>query len=74
MQLGVAPIPERKEQLPAYCEGVVASLVDRDLLRRKAELLGRCSGPSSEGDQERWASLNRQSAALESERRALRKE
>ena len=74
MQLGVAPIPERKEQLPVYCEGVVASLVDRDILRRKAEVLGSMQRASSEGDQERWASLNRQSAALESERRALRKE
>jgi hypothetical protein len=29
---------------------------------------------TDDGDQERWATLNRESAALESERRALRKE
>ena len=73
-QLGVAPIPERSEQLAVYCEGVVASLVDRDILRRKAEVLGAMQRATADGDQERWATLNRESAALESERRALRKE
>jgi DNA primase len=73
-QLGVAPIPERSEQLAVYCEGVVASLVDRDILRRKAEVLGAMQRATDDGDQERWATLNRESAALESERRALRKE
>jgi DNA primase len=73
-QLGVAPIPERPEQLALYCEGVVTSLIDRDILRQKAEVLGAMQRASAEGDQERWATLNRESAALETERRALRKE
>ena len=36
------PIPERSErELAGYARAIVASLIDRDLLRDKAELLGR---------------------------------
>jgi len=73
-QLGVAPIPERKEQLATYCVGVVTSLVDRDLLRRKGEVLGAMQRARADGDREREAALSRESAALESERRELRGE
>lgn len=73
-QLGVAPIPERAEQLGVYCRGVVTSLVDRDLLRRKGELLGAMQRARSEGDREREAALSRESVALEAERRELRGE
>ena len=59
---------------PSTAKGCVASLVDRDILRRKAEVLGAMQRATADGDQERWATLNRESAALESERRALRKE
>jgi DNA primase len=74
IQLGVAPIPQREDAVAAYCEGVVAALVDRDLLRRKAEVLGAMQRAKSEGDQERWDRLSRESVALETERRQLRKE
>ena len=50
------------------------SLIDRDLLRQKAEVLGAMQRSKSEGDQERWTRLSLQSAALETERRQLRKE
>ena len=73
-QLGVAPIPERKEQLATYCTGVVTSLVDRDLLRRKSEVLGAMQRARSDGDRDREAALSRESSALESERRELRGE
>ena len=73
-QLAVAPIPERAEQMAVYCQGVVTSLVDRDLLRRKGELLGAMQRARSEGDHERELALSRESAALESERRELRGE
>jgi DNA primase len=73
-QLGVAPIPERKEQLATYCVGVVTSLVDRDLLRRKGEVLGAMQRARADGDRDREAALSRESAALESERRELRGE
>ena len=62
-QLAVAPVPQRSEaELAVYVRGVVSSLVDRELLRQKSELLGRlqrtdradagdatprCSAPSS---------------------------
>jgi len=74
IQLGVAPIPQRDDQVAEYCEGVVAALVDRDLLRQKAEVLGAMQRAKSEGDQERWDRLSRESVALETERRQLRKE
>ena len=74
IQLGVAPIPQREDAVDAYCEGVVAALVDRDLLRQKAEVLGAMQRAKSEGDQERWNRLSRESVALETERRQLRKE
>jgi len=73
-QLGVAPIPERAEMVGVYCRGVVTSLVDRDLLRRKGELLGAMQRARAEGDHEREAALSRQSVALEAERRELRGE
>ena len=73
-QLGIAPIPERAEQIAIYCRGVVTSLVDRDLLRRKGELLGAMQRARAEGDREREATLSRESVALESERRELRGE
>ncbi len=74
IQLGVAPIPQREDAVAAYCEGVVAALVDRDLLRQKAEVLGAMQRAKSEGDQERWTRLSLESAALETERRQLRNE
>ena len=74
IQLGVAPIPQRDDAVAAYCEGVVAALVDRDLLRQKAEVLGAMQRAKSEGDQDRWDRLSRESVALETERRQLRKE
>lgn len=73
-QLGVAPIPERAEQIATYCRGVVTSLVDRDLLRRKGELLGAMQRARAEGDSEREAALGRAAVELESERRELRGE
>jgi DNA primase len=73
-QLGVAPIPARAEQLDAYCEGIVIGLVDRDLLRRKAELLGAMHRAKGDGDTSRWDDLHRQEVALELERRQVRKE
>jgi len=39
-QLAVGPIPERQDRMAAYCARVASDLVDRDLLRTKADLLG----------------------------------
>ena len=53
---------------------MVADLVDRDILREKAELVGAMQRASADGDTARWGELSRRSVALETERRQLRKE
>lgn len=73
-ELAIAPMPQnRPELLPAYARDVVASLLDRDLLSLKSELVSRLqrlgdpTGPESRLIQEQLASL-------ESARRSLRAE
>lgn len=73
-QLAVAPIPQRPDQLEAYCEGIVAALVDRDIVRQRAEVLGAMQRAKADGDLARVAQLQRRSADLEVERRQIRKE
>ncbi|HEX7834072.1 MAG TPA: DNA primase, partial [Pseudolysinimonas sp.] len=73
-QLAVAPILSRSDRLQEYCEQVVADLVDRDILREKAELVGAMQRASADGDTDRWTELSKRSVALETERRQLRKE
>ncbi|BDZ66271.1 DNA primase [Agromyces mangrovi Wang et al. 2018] len=73
-QLAVAPIPERSErELAAYVSGVVTSLVDRELLRQKAELLGRLQRTDAT-DRDAYASVQRALVAVEADRRSLRQE
>jgi len=74
-ELGVAPIPARDEKaLAAYCTGVVTGLIDRDLSRSKAELLGRLQRTDAREDAERFRDLQQQLARIEQERRALRED
>ncbi|WBU38430.1 DNA primase [Homoserinibacter sp. YIM 151385] len=73
-QLGVAPVPERGERIAAYARSLVTDLLDRDLLRRKAELLGSAQRAQSDGDAERARELYARSAVVEQERRRLRAE
>jgi DNA primase len=71
-QLGVAPIPERSErELEAYARGVTGALIERDLLRRKAELLGQLqrADPTS---RDAYSQLQRELVRVEAERRQLR--
>ncbi|GAA3601277.1 DNA primase [Agrococcus terreus] len=72
--LAMAPIPQSSaEGVTAYVRGIVGSLVDRDILRRKAELLGslqRLGGSDPEGAKR----LQEQLVELERERRTLRQE
>ena len=71
-QLAVAPVPQRGEaELEVYVRGVVSSLVDRELLRQKSELLGRLQR-LDRADQSTFAALQRALVELEAERRALR--
>ena len=72
-ELGLAPIPEKNgRELAVYCQGIASALVDRDLLRRKAELLGRLQRTDATADQERHRQLQRELVNVEAERRELR--
>jgi DNA primase len=71
-QLAVAPVPQRGEdELAAYVRGIVSSLIDRELLRQKSELLGRLQR-TDRSDTATYATLQRALMDLETERRALR--
>lgn len=73
-ELAMAPMPERRpEQLKVYAREVVVSLLDRDLLSLKAELLSRMQriGDSSDPTSRR---IQEQLVALEAARRGLRDE
>ena len=72
-ELGMAPIPEQSgRELTAYCTGVTISLIERDLLRLKAELLGRLQRTDSTTEQEKYREVQRALMSVESQRRALR--
>ncbi|GAA1784572.1 DNA primase [Agromyces lapidis] len=71
-QLAVLPVPQRNDaELEAWARGVVSSLIDRELLRQKSELLGRLQRLST-ADQATFSALQRALVELEQERRALR--
>jgi DNA primase len=74
-ELGLAPIPEKSgRELAAYCQGIASSLIDRDLLRRKADLLGRLQRTDSAQEPERHTEVQRELVRVEAERRALRED
>ncbi|KRF31176.1 DNA primase [Yonghaparkia sp. Soil809] len=72
MQLAIAPLPIRGDHVREYCTGVTTSLIERDLLRRKTELLGALQRTDASGDPERYRTLQRQLVDLETERRRIR--
>ncbi|QAY74118.1 DNA primase [Agromyces protaetiae] len=70
-QLAVAPVPQRTgAELTAYLRGVVGSLVERELLRQKRDLLGRLQR-TDPADRETFAAIQRALVSLEQERRAI---
>ncbi|MCU1471301.1 MAG: primase [Glaciihabitans sp.] len=71
-QLAVAPIPERAERIPAYCARLARDLIDRDLLQRKAEVLGALQRTDSAAEPEKYRELQKDSQSIETERRRLR--
>ncbi|HUG51838.1 MAG TPA: DNA primase [Terrimesophilobacter sp.] len=74
-ELGMAPIPEQSgRQLTAYCTGITISLIERDLLRLKAELLGRLQRTDSTSEPEKYREVQRALMSVESQRRALRED
>ncbi|RNE58549.1 DNA primase [Cryobacterium tepidiphilum] len=71
-QLAVAPLPERTErEVLRYAREITISLVDRDLLRLKAELLGKLQR-TDPAAREVYAVIQRELVRVETERRALR--
>lgn len=71
-QLVVAPIPDKAgRELSIYCRGVVASLIGRDLLAMKADLLGRLQRTDASAEPDRYRELQRELMSVEAERRAL---
>jgi DNA primase len=73
-ELAVAPIPERSErELTAYVRGVASALVDKDLTRRKRELLGRLQR-TDPADRDAYNALQRELMQVEADRRRLRED
>jgi len=71
-QLAVAPLPGGADQIDRYCMGVTATLLDRELLRKKAELLSSLQRSNPETDSTGYRELQEQLVELEKERRDLR--
>ena len=71
-QLAIAPLPLREGFEAEYCRGVTTSLIERDLLRRKTELLGALQRTDAEAEPERHRTLQRELVELEAERRRVR--
>ena len=73
-QLAVGPLPEKSDQMERYAQGVTASLLDREYLRTKAELLSTLQRTNAEEDPAAYRALQEQLVAIEHNRRALREE
>jgi DNA primase len=71
-QLAVGPIPERQDRMAAYCARVASDLIDRDLLRTKADLLGALQRTDTTAEPHRYRQLQQQLVSVETERRRLR--
>ncbi|WP_104128358.1 DNA primase [Cryobacterium sp. Y57] len=73
-ELAMANLPERTEKdVARYVRDITIVLIDKDLLRLKAELLGRLQRADT-ADTEMYRALQRELVRVEAERRALREE
>lgn len=74
-ELGLAPLPEREgRELTLYCIGITTDLIARELLRRKAELIGQSQRMDAAAEPEKYRALQIELVRIEAERRALRAE
>ncbi|MBF4590462.1 MULTISPECIES: DNA primase [unclassified Curtobacterium] len=72
-ELALAPIPARTdEDLAIYCRGIVVALVERDLLARKASLLGQLQRADPNEQSDRRGEIQRQLVDLDAQRMRLR--
>ncbi len=73
-ELAMANLPERTEKdVARYVRDITIVLIDKDLLRLKAELLGRLQR-ADPGDTDLYRALQRELVRVEAERRALRED
>ena len=71
-QLAVAPLPETDAQrLPTYVNGIVGSLIERDLIRRKSEAMSQLQRLGAD-DPVQSRTLQQSLIELENRRRQLR--
>ncbi|GAA4264945.1 DNA primase [Frondihabitans peucedani] len=74
-ELAVGPLPEREgRDMAVYCEGILSALVERDLLRQKAELLGQMHRTDPRDDPEKRSRIAQRLVEVEAARRSLRNE
>jgi DNA primase len=74
LQLAVAPLPERSEkEMTVYARAIVVALVERDVVRRKSDLMSRMQRLDS-GSADESREIQRQLIELEAKRRKLRDE
>ncbi|MFD1713835.1 DNA primase [Amnibacterium flavum] len=73
-ELGIAPLPQHRgeDALRIYVRDLAARLVERDLQRRKRELVAQLQRTTPSDDPERYRSLQQGLVVLEADRRALR--
>jgi DNA primase len=76
-ELAVAPVPARAKgdddaALARLAKGVVAALIDRDLLRQKAELIRQLQRTEAAADAEHRRALRIRLVDVEADRRMLR--
>ncbi|TFD57669.1 DNA primase [Cryobacterium suzukii] len=73
-ELAMANLPERTEKdVARYVRDITIVLIDKDLLRLKAELLGRLQRADA-AETDMYRTLQRELVRVEAERRALREE
>jgi len=73
-ELAMAPLPERSErEISRYVRDITVALVDKDLLRQKAELLGRLQRADA-SNRDVYVALQRELVRVEAERRNLRED
>lgn len=72
-ELALAPIPARTdEDLALYARSIVVALVERDLLARKASLLGQLQRADPNEQADRRADIQRQLVDIDAQRMRLR--
>ncbi len=72
-ELALAPLPEKPNRdLSIYCKAVTIDIIERDLLRRKADLLGQMQRTDGTAEPEKYRAIQVEIVRIEAERRAMR--